>query len=104
MATPGGALTRSRPRYGIAATGDRCRPVSVALTPELVHPGECLWPLVLEDIPGFQICHRPIAGMSFSVIMQRTCMHFDPEEHEFLAVEKFLDPRNGEPVFLNVEQ
>ena len=78
--------------------------VSAALAPELIHPDERIWVFALECIPGFQISHCASAGVFHSVVLQRAGIEFESEEREPLAVEKFLDPRNGEPMLLHMEQ
>src|SRR5882724_4443890 len=104
MATHGRLPNWPRSTAEFDAAGCRSAAISAALAPELIHPGERLWVLALECIPAFQIGHRPSAREFSSVVLQRACMHFESEEFESLAVEKFLDPRNGEPMLLHVKQ
>src|ERR1041384_4117841 len=86
------------------AIGRRSQPVSTALAPELIHPDERLWVLALECVPACQIGHRPSAGEFHPVVLQRAGIELESEERESLAVEKFLDPRDGEPLLLHMEQ
>src|SRR3954470_13385667 len=104
MATQGRPRNCPKWHAQFAANGHQSQAASAALAPELIHPDERLWVLALECIPAFQIGHRPSAGEFSSVVLQRACMHFESEEFESLAVEKFLDPRNGEPMLLHVKQ
>ena len=43
-------------------------------------------------------------GYLAAVVLQRACVQFEADERELLSVEKFLDLRDREPMFLHVEQ
>src|SRR5689334_13343027 len=104
MATHGRPDTGENSDAEFVAIDPRSQAVSAALAPELIHANERLWVFALECIPGFQISHRAGAGVFHPVGLQRASIEFESEERQSFAVEKLLDPRNGEPMLLHVEQ
>src|SRR6478752_6971893 len=64
---------------------------SVALAPELIHPGECIGAVPLECIPARQIGHRLVVWKFRPIIAQYARIQFESDERQFLRVEKFLD-------------